>query len=338
MASPCPVGRLRGAAVVSHLPTLAPQPRSRGCFSRRSIVSVQRTPAGRGPVGANVPIPDDRRHGRRAAPCVRKVEWRTRCARGPWNARARWPTTPSCWAPGRSRVRAATRSCCTSTRAALCRTDLHLVEGDLAPRGQEWCPATRSSAGSSTRGARRRPVRSRRPGRHRLAAQHLRRVPLVPGAGPRTSARARRTPAGTPTAASPSTPWCRPPTPTRCPSLIDDEQVAPLLCAGIIGYRALRRAELPPGGRLGIYGFGSSAHITAQVALAQGAEVHVMTRGEGAQALARDLGAAWVGGPRDAPPVPARLRDRLRARRRPGPGRAAARSTAAGRSRSPGST
>ena len=55
-------------------------------------------------------------------------------------------------------------------------------------------------------------------------------------------------------------------------------ELAPLLCAGIIGYRALRRAELPPGGRLGIYGFGASAHLTAQVALAQGARVHVLTR------------------------------------------------------------
>ena len=51
------------------------------------------------------------------------------------------------------------------------------------------------------------------------------------------------------------------------------------LCAGIIGYRALRRSGLPPGGRLGLYGFGASAHLTAKVALAQGAEVHVMTRG-----------------------------------------------------------
>jgi alcohol dehydrogenase, propanol-preferring len=90
----------------------------------------------------------------------------------------------------------------------------------------------------------------------------------------------------------------------RLPETIDDERAAPLLCAGIIGYRALRRAELPPGGRLGILGFGSSAHITAQIALAQGAEVHVMTRGEDAQALALSLGATWAGGPREAPTVP----------------------------------
>ena len=65
----------------------------------------------------------------------------------------------------------------------------------------------------------------------------------------------------------------------RLPPSFDDEHVAPLLCAGIIGYRALRRALLPPGGRLGIYGFGGSAHITAQVALHEGATVHVLTRG-----------------------------------------------------------
>jgi len=90
----------------------------------------------------------------------------------------------------------------------------------------------------------------------------------------------------------------------RLPDGIDDLQVAPLLCAGIIGYRALQRADLPPGGRLGIYGFGSSAHITAQVALASGAEVYVMTRGQENQELARRLGATWVGGPVDPPPSP----------------------------------
>jgi propanol-preferring alcohol dehydrogenase len=88
----------------------------------------------------------------------------------------------------------------------------------------------------------------------------------------------------------------------RVPDAFDDLHAAPLLCAGIIGYRALRLAQLPPGGRLGIYGFGGSAHITAQIAIAQGAEVHVLTRGEEARALARDLGAASVGGARDRPP------------------------------------
>jgi len=81
-------------------------------------------------------------------------------------------------------------------------------------------------------------------------------------------------------------------------------ELAPWLCAGIIGYRSLLRANLPPGGRLGIYGFGSSAHLTAQLALAQGAELFVMSRGERNRALAKELGAAFVGETADRPPVP----------------------------------
>jgi propanol-preferring alcohol dehydrogenase len=88
------------------------------------------------------------------------------------------------------------------------------------------------------------------------------------------------------------------------PDDLDDLHAAPLLCAGIVGYRALQRAELPDGGRLGIYGFGASAHIVAQVAIAQGAEVHVMTRSEAARQLALELGAASATGAADPPPVP----------------------------------
>lgn len=90
----------------------------------------------------------------------------------------------------------------------------------------------------------------------------------------------------------------------RLPDRFDDDTVAPLLCAGIIGYRALRRAELPAGGRIGMYGFGGSAHLTAQVALAQGATLHVITRSAEDQQLARELGAASVGGSTDRPPEP----------------------------------
>lgn len=89
----------------------------------------------------------------------------------------------------------------------------------------------------------------------------------------------------------------------RLPGGYSDDELAPLLCAGIIGYRSLMRAELPPGGRLGIYGFGGSAHITAQVALTRGAEVHVMTRGAAARELALALGVASVQGAADPPPV-----------------------------------
>jgi propanol-preferring alcohol dehydrogenase len=76
------------------------------------------------------------------------------------------------------------------------------------------------------------------------------------------------------------------------PAGFSDADAAPLLCAGIIGYRALLRAELPPGGRLGIWGFGGSAHLAAQIAVAQGAAVHVFTRGAAARELALGLGAA----------------------------------------------
>jgi propanol-preferring alcohol dehydrogenase len=88
------------------------------------------------------------------------------------------------------------------------------------------------------------------------------------------------------------------------PDGLEDEQAAPLLCAGIIGYRALCAAAVPAGGRLGIYGFGGSAHLTAQVALAQGIRVHVLTRGEHNRRLAAELGCDSVGEATDEPPEP----------------------------------
>lgn len=90
----------------------------------------------------------------------------------------------------------------------------------------------------------------------------------------------------------------------RLPGDLDDVTLAPLLCAGIIGYRALRRAALPAGGRLGLYGFGGSAHLCAQVAIAEGATVHVLTRGAAARGLALDLGAASARDPAEMPPEP----------------------------------
>ena len=88
----------------------------------------------------------------------------------------------------------------------------------------------------------------------------------------------------------------------RLPDVFSDEEAAPLLCAGIIGFRALRRASLAPGGRLGIYGFGASAHLAAQLAMAAGATVHVMTRSPRAQDLAMSLGVASAGDTFDTPP------------------------------------
>jgi len=86
------------------------------------------------------------------------------------------------------------------------------------------------------------------------------------------------------------------------PSVFNDVEAAPLLCAGIIGYRALTLAAVRPGGRLGMYGFGSSAHVTIQIARARNLEVYVCTREPGHRQLARTLGAAWVGDLREPMP------------------------------------
>jgi propanol-preferring alcohol dehydrogenase len=89
------------------------------------------------------------------------------------------------------------------------------------------------------------------------------------------------------------------------PDVFSDTEAAPLLCAGIIGYRALTLTGVGRGGRLALYGFGSSAHITLQVAAARDIRVYVVTRSAAARALARDLGAAWTGDVTDRPPTPA---------------------------------
>lgn len=86
------------------------------------------------------------------------------------------------------------------------------------------------------------------------------------------------------------------------PANLPDPQVAPLLCAGIVGYRSLHMADLKPGERLGLFGFGASAHLSIQVALHWGCEVYVFTRAESHRQHALELGAAWVGGAEDAIP------------------------------------
>lgn len=87
------------------------------------------------------------------------------------------------------------------------------------------------------------------------------------------------------------------------PEEFPGEQAAPLLCAGVIGYRSLRLSGVQPGQRLGLYGFGASAHIVIQVARHWDCETYVITRSESNRALARRLGAAWCGGPQDVPPA-----------------------------------
>ncbi len=86
------------------------------------------------------------------------------------------------------------------------------------------------------------------------------------------------------------------------PSIFSDEEAAPLLCAGIIGYRALRLSGIKPGQRLGLYGFGASAHIAIQIARHWGCQVYVSSLKAEHQELARQLGAVWVGGATEMPP------------------------------------
>lgn len=88
------------------------------------------------------------------------------------------------------------------------------------------------------------------------------------------------------------------------PEALADEQAAPLLCAGIIGYRSLRRAELQPGEHLGLFGFGASAHLVLQLARGWGCTVSVFSRSAAHRALAEALGAAWTGTAEQAPPRP----------------------------------
>ena len=87
------------------------------------------------------------------------------------------------------------------------------------------------------------------------------------------------------------------------PKGFSDVEAAPLLCAGVIGFRALRLSEIERGGRLGLFGFGTSAHIVIQIAKYWSCQVYVFTRGEEHRKLARDLGAVWAGGAEDSPPT-----------------------------------
>jgi alcohol dehydrogenase, propanol-preferring len=198
--------------------------------------------------------------------------------------------------PGQVRVRV--------TACGVCRTDLHLAEGDLAPRNRLTVPGHEivgvvDLVGPATKGKFRVGdrigvawlARTCRVCRFCLGGQeNLCLAPTFTG-WDRDGGYSEYTLADEDYA-------------YLLPAGFNDETVAPLLCAGIIGYRALRRAELPPGGRLGIYGFGASAHLTAQVALAEGARVHVLTRSPQARALALELGATSAGDAYDAPPEP----------------------------------
>jgi len=189
------------------------------------------------------------------------------------------------------------------TACGVCRTDLHVSEGDLAPKHQRIIPGhevvgvvERSGAGCQR---------------------------FVPGA--RVGIAWLRETCGI-------CGWCLRGRENLCPNArftgwdhdggyaefatvredfayalplnVPDVGIAPLLCAGIIGYRAIKRAEVRPGATVGLYGFGGSAHLAIQVLKYWGCRVFVMSRGGVHQDLASELGAAWIGGADERPPAP----------------------------------
>jgi propanol-preferring alcohol dehydrogenase len=195
--------------------------------------------------------------------------------------------------PGEVMVRV---SCC-----GVCRTDLHLAEGDLPPRHPSVVPGHEVVGRVEALGSR----------TTRFAVGD--RVGVAWLGGTDGSCRFCRRGQENLCAAATFTGWdvdggyaeaclVDEQYAYRLPPLIDDEQAAPLLCAGIIGYRALRRSGVPAGGRLGIYGFGASAHLTLQLALHLGMRVHVFTRSERNRKLAASLGADSVGVPGSGSP------------------------------------
>jgi propanol-preferring alcohol dehydrogenase len=185
----------------------------------------------------------------------------------------------------------------------VCRTDLHLAEGDLPPKRPDVTPGHEVVGEVTAAG----------PGTTRFTTGD--RVGVAWLAGTDGSCRFCRRGLENLCPSSVYTGWDIPGGYAEylvaadayvhhLPDGFSDEQAAPLLCAGIIGYRALLRAEVPPGGRLGVWGFGGSAHLATQVAVAQGAAVHVFTRGHAARELALSLGAASAQGTFDPAPEP----------------------------------
>jgi alcohol dehydrogenase, propanol-preferring len=182
----------------------------------------------------------------------------------------------------------------------VCRTDLHIVEGELPPRGAAVIPG-HQIVGEVVAGATAELAKGARVGVSwiggtdgtcpycRAGMENLCDAPTFTGysvnGGYAEYAVARSDFA------------------FPLPSTLDDLHAAPLLCAGIIGFRALRVAGVRPGDRVGLFGFGASAHLAIAVLHAWKCEVYVSTRGESHRKLAESLGAAWVGRERDKPPV-----------------------------------
>ena len=204
--------------------------------------------------------------------------------------------------PGPGELLVRVRAC------GVCRTDLHLAEGDLPPHAPDVTPG------------------------HEVVGEVVAAGPAGPGGGTTRFAPGDRVGAAWLAGTDGTCEYCRHGRENLCPASrytgwdihggyaeyltvadayvhplprgFSDTELAPLLCAGIIGYRALLRAEIPPGGTLGVWGFGGSAHLATQIAIAQGAAVHVFTRGDDARELALSLGAASAQDSYDPSPEP----------------------------------
>ncbi|MCC6157251.1 MAG: zinc-dependent alcohol dehydrogenase family protein [Deltaproteobacteria bacterium] len=199
-------------------------------------------------------------------------------------------------APGRGEVRLRVRAC------GICHTDLHVVEGDLAPRRMPIVPGHQVVGEIDAVGEGVDPSRiGSRVG-----------LPWLHG----TCGECRFCRSGRENLCDNArftgcdvnggfAEWCVAPAAfvVDLPPQIDAAHAAPLLCAGIIGYRSLRLSGAAPGSRLGLVGFGAAAHIAIQIAVAREIEVHVATRSTSHRRLAADLGASWCGDADDSPPL-----------------------------------
>ena len=200
--------------------------------------------------------------------------------------------------PGPGEVRIRVRAC------GLCRTDLHVIEGDLPPHRLPLVPGHQVVGTVDRRGA--GASRFREGDRIGIAwLRHTDGVCLYCRSGRENLCEASRFTGWDADGGYAEHAVVPEAYAYAIPEVFGDAEATPLLCAGIIGYRALERSETPAGGKLGLWGFGSSAHVTIQVALARGIEVYVATRDAKHQQLAREMGAAWVGGATD--PLPERV-------------------------------
>lgn len=189
------------------------------------------------------------------------------------------------------------------TCCGVCRTDLHLVEGDIHPPSLPVIPGHQAVGRVIARGDSCRSVAIG----ERVGVAWLRST--CSSCEYCSTARENLCPASTYTGFHSNGGYAEYLTVPeeyvyRVPEGYADFEAAPLLCAGIIGFRALKRSALPNGGRLGIFGFGSSAHITIQAARSITDRIFVISRGEEHRAHARSLGATWVGSPSETFPEP----------------------------------